>query len=260
MPLDVAIKLFRESPKCVPCGDFAGIAEAFFHFIVHDLGMTERAQEVHVERLSGSFFAFVRSQFDHEVEQAVVAQRKLSKTGGIDAHEIYFKIVTRYTRAIRTKPLAAGFEDVEADALADMYKEAFERAALRHFQEYPLDADDLSLIRMLGALYLRHDVFSPNHTGVVFAGYARGDLFPQLLAFEIDGVIAGRLKRRATETVMIDRTEVLAEIVPFAQHDMADRFLYGIDPDFEEELPGFLESAIKRLSGKAYGQKVSKPI
>jgi hypothetical protein len=70
-------------------------------------------------------------------------------------------------------------------------------------------------------------------TGLVFAGFGKKEIFPSLRAYEIDGIILGKLKKRVVSEVSTSRNQISAEIIPFAQRDIVDRYLHGIAPDFE---------------------------
>jgi hypothetical protein len=66
-----------------------------------------------------------------------------------------------------------------------------------------------------------------------------------LMAFEIDGIIGGKLKKKEVRRVNTGRSEITAEIIPFAQREMVDRFLYGVDPEFEDGIEEFLKMIVQ---------------
>jgi hypothetical protein len=66
----------------------------------------------------------------------------------------------------------------------------------------------------------------------------------------MDGLVLGRLKQDVQKPTKIDRVSKFAEILPFAQRDMADSFLYGIAPELEKDIPKFLDDII-RATGAA---------
>jgi hypothetical protein len=109
------------------------------------------------------------------------------------------------------------------------------------------------MLKELAALIFLRDVITPSHTGVVIAGYGKSDIFPNIIAFELDGVVADRLKYRKRQKVDIDRVNLTAAIIPFAQHDMADRFLYGIDPEVEKDIAEYLENTIRQTGNSIIG-------
>jgi hypothetical protein len=70
---------------------------------------------------------------------------------------------------------------------------------------------------------------------VVIAGFGEKDIFPSLLAYWIEGRLNKKLKYSEKKNIKITFQDG-AEIVPFAQHEMVDIFLSGMDSDLEQAL------------------------
>lgn len=85
-------------------------------------------------------------------------------------------------------------------------------------------------------------------TGLVFVGYGSKDRFPTLVSYEINGMVLNRLKYVKTDTVDIDRKGPEAAIRPFAQKDMVDRFLHGLDALTQKRIISFSENSIGSIS------------
>ncbi|AZN71977.1 hypothetical protein D5400_12455 [Georhizobium profundi] len=76
---------------------------------------------------------------------------------------------------------------------------------------------------------------SPAHSGLVVAGFGEKELLPSLVAYEVDGILGGKLKCR--KCANYDTTRVSTGMIrPFAQSDMVYRFMEGIDPAYAVEL------------------------
>jgi hypothetical protein len=95
----------------------------------------------------------------------------------------------------------------------------------------------------MGVSALKSDVFSSSFTGLIFGGFGSADLFPSLYAIAIDGIYFGDIKKKITNNIDIDRRGERAAIVPFAQSEMVERFLFGIDSDLESKLLRFISSS-----------------
>jgi hypothetical protein len=89
------------------------------------------------------------------------------------------------------------------------------------------------------------DVISKSFTGLVFAGFGQNEIFPSLVAYKLDGVILGKLKMLETDREITSRNKANGRILPFAQREMVDRFLYGIDPEFEHAIEQYIEAAVE---------------
>lgn len=77
---------------------------------------------------------------------------------------------------------------------------------------------------------------SSSRTGIVIAGFGASERFPTLISYELEGVISGKLKFRQTASCDIDRSGPRAFIMPFAQKEMVERFLYGFDQEIQREI------------------------
>jgi len=96
-------------------------------------------------------------------------------------------------------------------------------------------------------LTLTKNYFGQIRTGLVFAGFGRKEQFPTLHSFEIAGVINGHLRYCITEECDIDRDGALSRVIPFAQKQMVDRFLYGLDDSIKENIERYCLSGIKLI-------------
>jgi hypothetical protein len=93
---------------------------------------------------------------------------------------------------------------------------------------------------------------SQGKTGLIFSGFGTSDTFPTLISYEIDGVFGGRLKVALTEQCDIDRSGQRAFVRPFAQKEMVDRFLYGLDAEIQDEIVQYCAKTIVRISKEIF--------
>lgn len=85
---------------------------------------------------------------------------------------------------------------------------------------------------------------SPDHySGLVVAGFGDKQLFPALCRHEIDGHVGHKFKVKHYGSDGISRTN-RSMIYPFAQRDMVDRFMEGIDRPYQDFLVGLVEEAV----------------
>jgi len=91
-------------------------------------------------------------------------------------------------------------------------------------------------------------------TGIVVAGFGSKDIFPTLVSFEVDGMAFGRLKYVQTNSVDIDRAGDRARVLPFAQKEMVERFLYGLDGDMERSITQYCKNTVPAISDEIFAQ------
>jgi len=252
VPLDVAIKQFRDSSKCKHFVSLETAATAFFDFLKEDINAPQEAQALRVRVQAAILFTHLKRRFDEKFEK-IFLQNPKSPPAGFSLHQLFVESINIFLIPFRNRAVSPGFEDVSAESFVETYMAALDRAIADSWEELPLDENDKGMLRELGALLFLRDISTPGHTGVVIAGYAGKDIFPSVLQYELDGIIADKLKHRKSQTFSIDRVDRTAEIIPFAQHDMADRFLFGIDPDVETDISTYLENTLRQTGTSIIG-------
>lgn len=100
---------------------------------------------------------------------------------------------------------------------------------------------------------LKSDYMSGGRTGIVVAGFGSREPFPALIAYEIDGMVFGKLKIRQIRECNIERTGERAAVIPFAQKEMVERFLHGLDEDIQNEIISFARRSVSAISDGAVG-------
>lgn len=96
-------------------------------------------------------------------------------------------------------------------------------------------------------------------TGVVVAGFGKGELFPTLVAHQLEGFVGNRLRYFRTDHVDIDRNGDRARVLPFAQREMVERFLYGLDEKIERQISQFCRGAIPKLRDEIFANLEMSP-
>ncbi len=102
-------------------------------------------------------------------------------------------------------------------------------------------------VNLVGHL-LKRDVPTPHYSGLVVAGFGQEEIFPTLVAVTVEGTVGGRLKHGGFHGVDIARSGLSASIMPFAQREMVERFMEGIDPSFLEYVGHTMSEASTQLT------------
>ncbi|PTS90982.1 hypothetical protein DBR17_00385 [Sphingomonas sp. HMWF008] len=257
-PLPVLIKRYREqAPK------FARVDEAAKHFFdyLDQFGKTsparikidaihrsvvpiftaiaERARERFLELLFDSERSGVREEYDAQPEKVSAL-----------AHEMITEEIDRLSR-IADSLDEASFVGGNDFALTDAERGAIEAASNEHLSMANLEQRERAV--ELASRALRKFGTTPNATGVVVAGFGTDELFPTLVSFQIFGMVGDRLKFVQTNTVDVDREGVGAAVLPFAQREMVERFLYGLDGELTRKITGFCEQSVPLISEELIG-------
>ena len=87
---------------------------------------------------------------------------------------------------------------------------------------------------------VRSDYFSVGSTGFVMAGYGEEEIFPHLVNYRLEGFVLGKLKVKKLKEKQIDYQQNnysgTAVIEAFAQREMVDSFMVGVEPHMEDTI------------------------
>lgn len=252
--LEVAIKQFRQGVGNVHQKSIPDAAEAFFRYLQNDLTPSAELQKQHARSILTPYLSSIRREF-HEAARPEFEKFKRRT----DFPGIFTKVVKKQISQLESLRVSPCFDNTSEEEISNFYLDTFTALIKEELEDHlPISVDHRALLQRICVLALIRDQYSEHVTGLVFAGFGEGDVFPSLMAYEIDGIIAGKLKRREHAKVTTDRSRITGEIIPFAQREMVDRFLYGVDPEFEDGIEGFLEVVIE-TTGKAIVQSLSRP-
>jgi hypothetical protein len=84
-------------------------------------------------------------------------------------------------------------------------------------------------------------------SGIVVAGFGEGDAFPSVKSFHIEGIVNNKLKYKEYISSKTD-FETSASIIPFAQREMVDTFMEGIDPTYRDVEESYLSEVFDRYA------------
>lgn len=111
------------------------------------------------------------------------------------------------------------------------------------FERLPVSLECEAMLGEIATSIFCKDHLLSGFTGLVIAGFGRLDIYPSLLHYSIEGVIAN--------TVMIEQlnetrvgVDITAGVQAFAQNDVVRSFIYGIDSDYEKLLNKFLTTIL----------------
>lgn len=201
----------------------------------------------------------LRTRIDNEIKLKTIRRLKISE------NQIATIIRTHVNAAYRTfkgqPPLPSGIKvrDVE---IASKYGSQIDVKITEIFRGLTLPDIIKKRLRSIGVWGLSKDIadlnIEQNYSGVVIAGFGGTDLYPSVITHRVESVVLNRLRYlhvpRESDRMTATRR---ASVVPFAQREMVDSFMAGIDPKFHEKIINELVTTfdiypaeiIKRLPG-----------
>jgi hypothetical protein len=248
VPLEVAVRQFRDTRKqgFKSVGD---AAEEFFKYLEKDLKPDDEGQRGHAMAIIRTVFESVMDRFERKIRSLVAQRRKTTNADFASAMTSAIKVTNKAAESFGVSACFADEPDIFEKA-KEFYADTIKNVTTAIFGRLPLTEQDHADLVTLAVNVLVRDYYSDSLTGLVIAGFAGENLFPSLHAFEMDGVVFHRIKRRVTETFESNRDKVEARVIPFAQREMVDRFIEGIDPEFQDSIIKNFKTLTEMMSGK----------
>lgn len=201
----------------------------------------DAVQSLFAKRVANGFFQQVRGEVDKDVrarfEQGPVTIEAVQKVVDETA-------TTHLERLVQREYLPGGSE-VQDSEILEKYGASFNAALAEVFENLVVPESTAEKLRRCAAYLLTKDVFSPNYSGIVIAGFGKDEFFPSLLGIQIEGIANNRLKFKQIVTRKIT-IENDASITPFAQNDMVIRFMEGVDKSYNQAVENFLSEILKK--------------
>ncbi len=142
------------------------------------------------------------------------------------------RTVNRQLDALQTAGESESMDSVKVRNIVTEHRDMVDKLIDKSFRKFELTQYNRKALHKVFQLSIKSSMLSNNRSGVVIAGFGEDEMFPTLCYMETDGVVGGVLKHSPLNVVDIGRDSVPAVIAPFAQHEMVNRFMEGIDPEF----------------------------
>ncbi len=250
LPMEVLVKQYRR--KCSGKPLFKKISECAEDFATY-LGNGDLYSPMNEEENVYRIVYCKLKLISQNGQQAVYA---IIKGGGeclpSKLNNILGKVVKEEIGRLKKIGVAQCFASDQRMSIDRKYKSLIDECIDDEFTWLKVTKGTLELVRRLVRLTLDKAELSRNRTGIVVAGFGDEEICPTLCSYEIDGIINGKLKRSEVEVVDIDRGGSGADVKAFAQREMVERFLQGVDPAYDEYVQDSLQAAMKGFATKIF--------
>lgn len=247
VPLEPVIKGFRKKRD-----DFETVEDAANAFLHHLYTYVDEAPEEELRDSVASVIAPIATDISTTMQQAVIKRlNEDDEIGSIeDFREVQAKIVSdvldAYEGRVDQLGTAQFLPRKDSKRQAALYKRLISNVV--EDSVTLLAASELDRIIGICTKVLQSNHISNNKTGLVFAGFGEKEIFPTLISFEIDSVFEAKVRAFQTEHCDIDRNGRRAFVRPFAQKEMVDRFLYGLDDRLRSDITEFSSETVRKIS------------
>lgn len=252
VPWETIIKYYRNhNLKEKSFDNLKDYAEDFIKFLdKENLLFSKSMQDRNFRFKIYFFYRFILDEINTELFKAI---QKRKKTGQNDLTNIISTVINdHFKKWDKTKNIQSIPDDFN-ESLVEKYKTDIDIAIDMVFENYDISPiNRKKLQRIAGSLFSKFPEGSKfpessgnPKSGLVIAGFGKLDIFPAFVHLEINGIVENRLLYRQVEYVKIDENQK-AGIYPFAQEEMVDRFIDGVDPEYLKFEDNYLGEIFKK--------------
>jgi len=244
VPWETIIKAYRKHLGKTKFSALDDYAKHFISFLERKNPFSPSSRQViNYINEAKSYFSFIKSEIDEEVKKQIASKRSVT------AQEVKKVMLSKvdehydsWRKAKRLPTLPGNF----GRQIAIRYRRRIDQAIGEVFEKAPVTKNLRNKLHSIAGDLSFKDIFPGDLSGIVIAGFGEKDTFPRVTAFMLHLKINDRLKykRRLAESITVENS---AGIIPFAQTDMVETFMEGVDPDYEGFIENYLDSLLKGL-------------
>ncbi|MBK6861280.1 MAG: hypothetical protein IPG95_13485 [Saprospiraceae bacterium] len=255
IPLETIIKEYKKYRNGITLPTVDAYTNDIVNFIKSNfLSFTTQKQvsEFVTSRIYDLLESFIEVTSD-EVNEIIKKTRTKPKTITQEIsllNKTFEKIVNfLITKEIQV-PKLIEFADYNINEFKTEYYKLFEEKFAQFCSAYKISYKktiELKIFKLLFAELTHEFTGYEDYTGIVIAGFGDDELFPTISEIKLGEIISQRLRyERKFSSISFESSALVA---PYAQRDMVDTFVQGIDPTLVGEIYKILKkefSSIKR--------------
>ncbi len=251
LPIEVVAKEFRRDNRGIEYDTVQDCANGFFEYLSTKISCSTETLLLNFEIVASDVISVVEERFNRAVRKQINETGKILRS---KFNELLKKELKNEIARLEQLNNAEGFNRVtltesERGIVQGIAEERFRRVGLQ------LTKVNLDLFKRFVGASIHKEELSNALTGLVFAGFGKDEICPSIVHYEMDGILSGRLKYCLRNEVDIDRNGPAADVLGFAQDDMVQAFINGVDPGYRQYM-----QALLREGAEAAGRMILDPV
>ena len=233
VPWETVIKVYRQTLGTDEFDTLEEYVASFITFLETSF-FSENIQKQYLISVVSSYFQKMVGDVRQNVEELL---REKSGVGDKETKDVLASIVTKHhdewIAADRLPTLPNDFPN----QFRDKFQGEIDKLITNIFDRLPLTKKLTKMLHGIAESIFSRNGFPITTSGVVIAGFGKAEIFPSLVELKVECVVDNVLKYLRVQQVSIgpeSEGQLAAAVVPFAQSEMVDTFIGGIDPQLDE--------------------------
>ena len=228
-PWETIVKMYRKLLGKTSFPTLSEYVEHFKKYLRESELFDEKSKKLYIE----SVFEIVAD----DIIKIIKAIFPDIKTMGKEVLNLYFsQIVSEKKQTSERESIKCELTEEERNAALAAHKDFSDKLISEKFGVHGISKETIGDIYeiMKNAIFKNPDIYGGS-SGLVFSGFGEEDVFPSAISFMVSSVINKKIMMSEQSSNSID-LETDSIISPFAQRDMMESFVYGIDPGVKNEI------------------------
>ena len=246
VPWETIVKMYRSQLGAKTFGTLDAYAVDLLNFLTKNRHLFPKdLQDNWVSSNITRFYTNIRDELSHEIASLLASN--IPVTSQI-TQEAFQHIVSAKHAQLVDREFAAKVDASWELKFSKQIQKTTNNLQTEVFQNLPLEGNVVKQLHEIGVWLHTRNIMSDAHTGLVVCGFGEEDVYPALVTNLIDGVYADRLKYifKADKSVHIKK-DTNCSIIPFAQEDMVNTFMEGMNPSIDRFIRKWLAELFSQL-------------
>jgi len=213
----------------------------------------DKQQKEYLEKMSWFFYNELKDIYDSKIS----AEQKEQVVAKGKQIEIISEVIKEINDRLEKEDYSTGFVD---DGFVKTNRNIIESQLDEVFSGFNFDSsvkEEMIELFYIDLVKIEISLWLKFNSGIVFAGYGGKEIFPTVVDFRL----FGRLGKSIIQTKM-NIYDVVNEsnswISPYAQTDVINTFIRGIDPIFKEKITERIDSFIENIKNLTGEKNINK--
>ena len=229
IPWETIIKIYRLELGQDSKSSIQDYVDGFLAYLKSDRFSTE-------EQVKNNFLEIANDELEKIWRTVKKSERNSNSDGNSlsvqDRNELIVSIVEeRLLELVEETDDSESIQNSEIETLVSKYRSQLDELIEQIFHGLEVTESVKSDILKILRLSIKSKQMSGRYTGIVIAGFGNEEIFPSVFEVVVDGMIGKNLKYKLQQKCQIGQ-DTDAAVIPFAQGEMVNRFMEGVDPEF----------------------------
>ncbi|MBP1909685.1 hypothetical protein [Methanolobus bombayensis] len=244
IPWETIIKIYRAKNGNKTYNTLEEYADDFIDFLdENEMLFTQEIQEQMFKAQLYAYFNSIKGELFAEIQKKINEEEVVDEDVLMD---LMTEIVDSQYELWEEAHKCPGFPDNLEEMILERYESSIKEIISDVFEEFPLDEETIGIMEEIVPWVFSKfpEIKNNSYSGIVVAGFGEEEIFPSFKSFFIECIICNKLKYEVErhENISLENNSVVA---PFAQREMVDIFMRGIDPSMFEFSVSFLDNSLK---------------